>query len=267
MALSLPAPKELKRGDDFEKWLESVETYMQAVNVTKDAQKKSIVLHLLGADMQEIYKNLPRVDGGDNYATMKKNLTEYYKPTVNPVVERHLFNAMKYKNEEVSEYVAKLRNQARKCNFPGNSTDECIRDKLVATCPSMKVKETMLKAKNLTLNMAIDIWITHEHVRKEANRINDCSENELKLSKEDELEEEVHKVKWKNCMGTDNKKKNFGSSSSKKCYRCGRTNHLVNTCRVPSTIKCNNCGKKGHMKVKCRILEKKNFKKQKQCNK
>ena len=260
MALSLPAPKELKRGDDFEKWLESVETYMQAVNVTKDAQKKSIVLHLLGADMQEIYKNLPRVDGGDNYATMKKNLTEYYKPTVNPVVERHLFNAMKYKNEEVSEYVAKLRNQARKCNFPGNSTDECIRDKLVATCPSMKVKETMLKAKNLTLNMAIEIWITHEHVRKEANRINDCSENELKLSKEDELEEEVHKVKWKNCMGTDNKKKNFGSSSSKKCYRCGRTNHLVNTCRVPSTIKCNICGKKGHMKVMCRILEKKNFK-------
>ena len=79
MALSLPAPKELKRGDDFA-------TYVQAVNVTKDAQKKSIVLHLFGADMQEIYKNLPEVDGGDNYATMKKNLTEYYKPTVNPVV-------------------------------------------------------------------------------------------------------------------------------------------------------------------------------------
>ena len=72
---------------------------MQAFNVTKDAQKKSIVLHLLEADMQEIYKILPGVDKGDNYyATMKKNLTEYYKPTVNPVVERHLFNAMKYKN-------------------------------------------------------------------------------------------------------------------------------------------------------------------------
>ena len=96
---------------------------------------------------------------------------------------------MKYKNEEVSEYVVKLRDQARKCNFPGNSTDECIRDKLVTTCPCMKVKETMLKTKNITLNMAIEIWTTHEHVRKEANRIKDCSENELKLSKGDELEE------------------------------------------------------------------------------
>ena len=87
----------------------------------------------------------------------------------------------------------------------------------------MKVKEAMLKTKNLLLNMAIEIWTTHEHVRKEANRINDCSENELKLSKGDELEEEVHKIEWKNCMGTDNKKKNFGSSS-KKWYRCGQTN-------------------------------------------
>ena len=44
MAIALPPPKELQVGEEFESWLESVENYMTAVGVVKEAQNKSIVL-------------------------------------------------------------------------------------------------------------------------------------------------------------------------------------------------------------------------------
>ena len=55
----------MEEGDDFAKWIGSVEMYMTAINVTRDAQKKAIVLHLLGPDMQETYKNLPFLEDED----------------------------------------------------------------------------------------------------------------------------------------------------------------------------------------------------------
>ena len=114
MTLTLPAPKKLEYGQDFETWLSSVEVYLLAMNITKSEQKKNIVLHLLGPNMQEIYRNLPvEADEVANYEEMKRKLMKHYKPTVNPVVERHIFNTMEFSDEPVNEYIAKLRNQIK----------------------------------------------------------------------------------------------------------------------------------------------------------
>ena len=43
-----------------------------------------------------------------------------------------------------------------------------IRDKLVAICPSTKMKAAMLKEHNLTLQRAIEIWFTDTTVREQA---------------------------------------------------------------------------------------------------
>ena len=80
----------------------------------------------------------------------------YYKPNVNKVVERHFFNSMKYEHHSVAEYVAQLRNQASRCEYHDDEVDNYIRDRLVVTCPSSKVKEQMLKEVDLTLNKATD---------------------------------------------------------------------------------------------------------------
>uniref|UniRef100_A0A3B3C493 CCHC-type domain-containing protein n=1 Tax=Oryzias melastigma TaxID=30732 RepID=A0A3B3C493_ORYME len=39
---------------------------------------------------------------------------------------------------------------------------------------------------------------------------------------------------------------------SKKCFRCGGTNHLANDCRFASE-KCHNCGKMGHIRRVCKM--------------
>ena len=110
MALSLPPPNALKQGEDFNKWMDSVEIYMNALNITKDLQRKCIVLHLLGPQIQEIYRNLPRAveQSEDSFKNMKEVLRAYFKPATNHVVERHMFNQMKFCWSTVEKYVAKL---------------------------------------------------------------------------------------------------------------------------------------------------------------
>ena len=54
MAFNLQPPKGLEVGEDFAKWVSSVEIYMGAINVTSSAQKVNILLHLLGPEIQDI---------------------------------------------------------------------------------------------------------------------------------------------------------------------------------------------------------------------
>ena len=64
MTLSLPTLKGMENEEVF--------TYIAAINITKDIRKKTIVLHLLGPDVQEMLENVPTTDDEDNwYETIK----------------------------------------------------------------------------------------------------------------------------------------------------------------------------------------------------
>ena len=275
MATGLAPPNVLQKGEDFGKWLKSVAIYLGAINVTAAKQKVNILLHLLGPDVQDIVETLPAIEGQeDEYGKMTKQLERYFKPKVNPVVERHTFNMTTYEEGRVEEYVAKLKAQARKCDFEAGAVDHLIRDKLVATCPSSKVKEAMLKEENLTLGRAITIWSTDSTVKEQARRMGKSS-----------VEEEVNKVAWdrkgretwrseqdrRSTQGGKYEGRNkrtwrnaneqgggkdrnwkMETGDNRNCFRCGKGNHLIRSCKVPQHVKCHNCGKSGHLKAACR---------------
>ena len=76
---------------------------------------------------------------------MKINISNYFKPAVDHVVERHIFHQMKFDKKTVEEYVAALKSQASKCNFGAEELSTQLRDKLVSTCPDLKLKQRMLR--------------------------------------------------------------------------------------------------------------------------
>ena len=47
----LPGVDKFAMGGDFDRWLASVELYLDAMEVTADARKKAILLHLIGPDL------------------------------------------------------------------------------------------------------------------------------------------------------------------------------------------------------------------------
>ena len=49
---------------------------MGAINVTNTSQKVNILLHLLGADIQDIVDTLPDEEGSDEYAKLKGKLVK-----------------------------------------------------------------------------------------------------------------------------------------------------------------------------------------------
>ena len=79
-----------------------------------DAQKKALLLHTAGVDVQELHEAL--TDLG-------------HDPAGNEPYERHVFRSMtQQEGETVDQFVAKLRKQVPNCNFTRSNTD--IRDQV-----------------------------------------------------------------------------------------------------------------------------------------
>ena len=131
MALSLDAPQTYQDGEDFDLWLDSFELYVCAVGVTETERKRALLLHILGKEVQQKVKAMGAVaEGQDAYEGVKAQLKTLLAPKTKPVFERNVFHSMtmKDKEEDVVEFVGRLRKQALKCKFPEGQVDVMIRD-------------------------------------------------------------------------------------------------------------------------------------------
>ena len=59
---------------------------------TEDEQKRALLLHCAGLDVQDIFETLNEV--GTTYREACTKLDEYFKPAVNSVYERHVFHQL-----------------------------------------------------------------------------------------------------------------------------------------------------------------------------
>ena len=75
----------------WEKWTKSLDYYLRASGVTDQKQKRAVLLHLAGPDVQEIFETLP--DTGDDYKTALEKLNEYFKPKKKYSIRAPCFSA------------------------------------------------------------------------------------------------------------------------------------------------------------------------------
>ncbi|CAB4025058.1 Transposon Ty3-I Gag-Pol poly, partial [Paramuricea clavata] len=135
--------------------LSSTNYYIRASGISDQKQKRAILLHLAGAEIQEIFETLP--DTGDDYKTALEKLNEHFNPCKNIAFERHVFRqATQRADESMDAFVTRLRTLAKTCQFD-TSLDEMIRDQVIEKCASNALRRRLLREQELTLNNLLSI--------------------------------------------------------------------------------------------------------------
>ena len=103
-------------GARWKKWKRSFELFVVGKGVQDAAQKKALLLHCGGPQMQDVYYTFPEArepgEGETVYTVAMEQLDQYFMPQVNIPNERHLFRTM-----------AQARFKRRSIHAP-NLTDE-----------------------------------------------------------------------------------------------------------------------------------------------
>ena len=242
----LPGVERYVMGADFERWLTSVDLYMDALDVKRQTRKKAILLHLIGPDLQQVYNTLPETategtsEQGE-YDVCKAKLRAYLTPARNTIAERLAFKTVKMEsNEKFEEYLARLPVAANRCGFTGEAVDQEIRNQCLAGTQG-KLQERLLqraaeKGDSLTLQ---DVLAAAAAMERTQALIKQMSGAQAEAA-------EVHPLKERRQVT---------------CFKCGRSGHIKSECRSEGGHKssgrprwepaCFKCRKPGHLKREC----------------
>ena len=243
----------------WNRWLRSFKYYIVGRNVTDVEQKKALLLHFAGPDVQDIFETLksaapdedPKID--DAYDVAVKRLNAYVCPKKNIAYERHVFRKIQQESGEMfDQFLMRLKQQAVYCEF-GTVEDEQIRDQVIDYCRSNQLRRKLLEKGNIGLDEVVKIAkaseITEYQVKK-FDTSNEFSVARVQTQKKHEFRERprYHDKKQK--------------VSGKRCYRCNKENHFSKDPNCPArNATCNRCSLKGHFAVCCKTKSK-NYKKQ-----
>ena len=243
----------------MKKWKEEFELFIAASGIADKKQALALLLHLGGAQLREIYGTLK--EDGDTFEAVKEKFTTYFQPRKNTTYKRFKFkDAKQEKNESNHVYITRLKTLAESCDFP-NGDDE-IRDHFIYTCRSKTLKTKLLREEALTLEKLTDMAQKVELSQIQANEIDQNKSNEhIEPFKSEEKVNNVKKKYFggkqfknpsKNQQNTD-KRRGETKPSNSSCYRCGVvfTKDHKQSCPAMGR-KCYQCGRLNHLSKVCR---------------
>ena len=171
-------------GPRWRRWKRSFEFFLEAKGITKDLQRKALLLHCAGQDVQDIFDTLadpkPVSEHDTAYAKAMRSLVPHFLPQVNVPFERHQFRQAKQEDSETADqFVTRLFQLAETCDF-GTTKEEQIRDQLIDKCRSHDLRKKLLAVTSgkLTLQKARDIARSMEAAESQARLIESDSKSE-----------------------------------------------------------------------------------------
>ena len=227
-------------GARWKKWRRAFELFVEGKGIKDNGQKKALLLHCGGMQMQDIFYTFPTVEPEADqtvYSVALDQLDRYFTPQVNVPYERHLFrNISQQPTETIDQLITRLRQKAEFCEF--TDKNEQIRDQVIEKCLSHNLRRKLLeKGKNLTLEQLQTVARAMENSEKQA------------VSIEGTTRGEVNRVQTKRRGDRDRQT----GSVNKTCYRCGSSTHLQNSDVCFAKDKeCFKCHKVGHLSKCCK---------------
>ena len=108
-------------------------------------------LHLIGSAGQEIFDILSVT--GENYESAIANLDSYFMPKRSLIYERYNFLSARQKSAEtIDVYLTRVRLLTKSCDY-GGFKKEMIRDHVVMSCVSSRLRRHLLWEKDLSLEL------------------------------------------------------------------------------------------------------------------
>ena len=78
-------------------------------------------------------------------------------------------------DENIRDFVGRLKRQAEKCDFSREQKSELIRDTIISRCPHPPLQVRMLEAQQLTADDAIKMWESFLQVRVQARKLQEMN--------------------------------------------------------------------------------------------
>ena len=133
-------------------WLKRFETYLVALNITDDKQKRALLLYQAGQATQEIFETLQ--DTGDKYDEAKTKLNSYFALKKNVDYEIFQFRqAAQRPGETVDQFATRLRKLAATCEFHDSKKE--IKSAIILKCLSKRLRRFALREESLTLDQLL----------------------------------------------------------------------------------------------------------------
>ena len=203
----LIGPARKNPGAHWDNWIQRLENYLLAINVTNDLRKRANLLHFIGPLSYEDFLTLP--NRGVTYDDAKTALRNFFRPQVNVEFEVANFRSLRQKSDEnVDSYYVRLRQAATNCAF--HDIDAEIKSHLIQTMKDRKVRKKGLSRQGAQLTLQ-DV-------------LADARNNELVNAQNEQIERQFMQMSVKPTVNKLQKRPQRWKkprTSGNTCYNCG----------------------------------------------
>ena len=138
-------------GQRWKAWKRRFTTYLSAMAITDDTQKRALLLYQAGPETQDIFETLPDRGDAKDFAKAMEKLDTYFSPKGNADYEIFKFRtAIQSPEETVDQFATRLRKLAQTCDF--QDVDREIKSAIIQHCTSKRLRRFAFLETELSLS-------------------------------------------------------------------------------------------------------------------